>query len=481
MIAEILAIGTVGMEAVEHFLALFFRNAGAAILDREVDNTVAAGKVDRDRGIFRREGHGIVEQIVYYPFEAHRDTHDGIGSAARMDFDLAALVLSALFAACDDIADEHVEVDALELGAREFRIDPARIGDFGDQPVDPADIMRRDIEQLGAQFGIVHLGEALGRAAQARQRVLDFVRHVGRETFHRIDPVPEGGGHIRNGAGEHADLVAAFRQAGHLNRAIAALADTHRCLHEFAQGTHDRLCEEERQQGRNQQEQQHDHGNRTAGGAYAFGDVDGIAGQQQGIAIQTDGSGGVDDVGAIRRVTQDDLRQAFLARADQFGPGRRFVAFRVDIVGQGGRADDPVEPPVHPVRDIPLIDLGRFREVEAGRCQLEAVRFQLSPRAIDPEAQALFLADLDQQRFLALYRSTGKRFCGDLRFDQRQLEPLVQQLLAIAVEIEDAAAKEHQRQDVHEQDAAGERKAARPAQFLKSRIALEDAALLSHR
>ncbi len=46
-------------------------------------------------------------------------------------------------------------------------------------------------------------------------------------------------------------------------------------------------------------------------------------GQQQRVAIQPDRGCGIDDMRAVGRVAQHDLRQAVLARAGQFGPAPR--------------------------------------------------------------------------------------------------------------------------------------------------------------
>ena len=51
----------------------------------------------------------------------------------------------------------------------------------------------------------------------------------------------------------------------------------------------------------------------------------------------------------------------------------------------------------------------------------------------------------------------GERFGGDLRFDPRKLVTLVEELLAIAVEVEHAATEQQQRLQIDDQDARGER------------------------
>ena len=53
--------------------------------------------------------------------------------------------------------------------------------------------------------------------------------------------------------------------------------------------------------------------------------------------------------------------------------------------------------------------------------------------------------------------------------------------LALACSTAAALAQQHQRDDIHQQDAPGEGKPVGPAQLVQPRIALEDAAKLNHR
>ena len=306
------------------------------------------------------------------------------------------------------------------------------------------------------------------------------MRDIGGEMFDRIDPLPQRGGHVRDRAGEHADLVAALRQARHFDLPVTALPHAHRGMDQFAQRTHDGLRKEERQQRRDHQRQQHDQRHGRTGFADAFGNVDRIARQQQRIAVEPHRRSGVDHMRAVGRIAQDDLRQAVLTRARQFGPVADIVGLGLDIVGQGGGAHHPVEPAIEPQCEGALVDFLRAWQDETGRGELEAIRFERAVGAVDPQAQALLLADLDQQRFLPLRRRASQRFGSDLRLHQRQLETLVEQLLAIGIDIDDPAAQQHQRQNVDEQDAAGEREPPRPALLLDSRIAFEDTAGFGH-
>ncbi len=63
------------------------------------------------------------------------------------------------------------------------------------------------------QARLLDLAQGFERASQRGERVLDLVRDVGGEAFDPVDPVTQGGGHVRDRAGQHADLVAPIGHA----------------------------------------------------------------------------------------------------------------------------------------------------------------------------------------------------------------------------------------------------------------------------
>ena len=72
--------------------------------------------------------------------------------------------------------------------AAQFGIDPAGFGNISDQPVNPLDIVRGDCGQFGTQLIVFDFAERFKRAAQAGERVLDFVRDIGGESLNRACP-----------------------------------------------------------------------------------------------------------------------------------------------------------------------------------------------------------------------------------------------------------------------------------------------------
>src|SRR5688572_5047162 len=83
MLAEILAVGTEAVEALEDRFARFGRHAGPFILD--ADDRVAAdpGRADLDQAAGRREGDGIVDEIVDRAGKPRFVAHDHRASDAR--------------------------------------------------------------------------------------------------------------------------------------------------------------------------------------------------------------------------------------------------------------------------------------------------------------------------------------------------------------------------------------------------------------
>ena len=66
----------------------------------------------------------------------------------------------------------------------------------------------------------------------------DFMRDIGGEAFHGVDPVAQRPGHVGNSAGQHPDFIAPVWQAWNLHLAIAPLPHPHCCLNQFTQGPH---------------------------------------------------------------------------------------------------------------------------------------------------------------------------------------------------------------------------------------------------
>ena len=215
MLAEGLVRRAQRVEPLEHPVARFGGDAGAVVGDRDLHPPAAARQLHLDRRARARERDGIVEQVVQHAFELGSVARDHLVLAVGPAHEHAAVgVDAALVALADETVDQPPHVDRLEGGAAQLGIDAAGVGDLGDEEVDPAHVVGGDADQLPAQVGIGHPVEAFEGAAQRCQRVLQFVGDIGGKAFHRVDALAQGCGHVGDGAGEQADLVAAGGERG---------------------------------------------------------------------------------------------------------------------------------------------------------------------------------------------------------------------------------------------------------------------------
>ena len=149
--------------------------------------------------------------------------------------------------------DQLAEIDRVEMGARQFGVEPRGVGDLDDQPVEPADVVADDIEQTATHRRVLDPFERVDGRAERRQGVLHFVSHVGRERLGRVDPPAQALRHVAERARQQPDLVAPLGQERHVDLAVAAEPYPVRGVGQRAQGQSDGLGEEARQQDRDDQ------------------------------------------------------------------------------------------------------------------------------------------------------------------------------------------------------------------------------------
>ena len=93
--------------------------------------------------------------------------------------------------------------------AGKFRIQPRRIGDVRNQPIQPLDVILDDGDQAVALFRRAGIFDGFNGRAQGSQRVLQFMRNVCCKSLDGLDAVVQGTGHFPQGAGQVPDLVTA--------------------------------------------------------------------------------------------------------------------------------------------------------------------------------------------------------------------------------------------------------------------------------
>ena len=118
--------------------------------------------------------------------------------------------------------------------AEDIFLKPVRIGmpaytgglaDVVDQPIEPEHVLANDVEQLLAQRRVLDFVEAVDGTAQRSEGVLQLVGDIGRERLDIVDAVSQGLAHVRDRPRQRPDLIAARRQARHLDLPGTAEAD----------------------------------------------------------------------------------------------------------------------------------------------------------------------------------------------------------------------------------------------------------------
>ena len=370
----------------------------------------------------------------------------------------------AAFGACADhrLGQCH-QVDLLELGAAELSVDPAGVGNLGHQAVDPFYIVRGDRGELGPQLIVLDLFQGLQRRAQAGERVLDLVRHVGRKGLDRVDPVTQGSAHVRQCAGEQPDLVAAVGQPRHFDRTVASQPDADRGADQRAQRLDYGAREEQRKLDRQQQRHPQDNCQCLAGIAHRLRNIGSGAGGQQQFALVAHRAGGVDHRGLVGRGAAGDHGDLAARGLHQFGPAGRRIGRGVAVSRDLSAAERPVHRAVEHPRDIavPWV-LSRIGKDEAGPGEDLAVERQPPISAVQPQPQVLIFADLFKQSGAPARRSLGQGGGCNLNLGSGQLEPFREQLLAQRIEVEQAPRHQPQRDQVDRQNAHGQRGAPGP-------------------
>ena len=100
------------------------------------------------------------------------------------------------------------------LCARQFGIEPAGVGDIGDQPVEAPHVVLDDGVEPLAILGALGQRQGFDGRAQRGQRVLELMRHVGGEALDGLDAVVER----RRSSAQRAAADGRSRRGGRRNR-----------------------------------------------------------------------------------------------------------------------------------------------------------------------------------------------------------------------------------------------------------------------
>ena len=217
MQAERLAPRALAVKAVEYRLRGAGRQAGAVVLDRRRDLAAARLEADADGPAGRAERDRVVDQVEENLRQPVLDSaHPGVGAGRRPQDDLRPAAGGLAAFDRDHRLQQPRHVDRREGGPREFGVEPRRGRNVGDQPVHPGDVLRQDLAQAPPRRRVLHPDEGVDGGLQARQRVLELVRHVGGEALDLVDAGAQLAGHPAQRDGQIADLVAAPAHVGDL-------------------------------------------------------------------------------------------------------------------------------------------------------------------------------------------------------------------------------------------------------------------------
>ena len=330
--------------------------------------------------------------------------------------------------------------------------------------------MGGNADQFRAQVRVVDPWQRVDRAAQRGKGVLDLVRDIGGECLDRVDPLAQRGGHVGDRPGQQADLVAPLRQPRHHHRAVPARSHPHRRADQQLQRLDDGARQEQRQLDRDHQRDADNDRQCLARVSDLVDDIAGVAGGQQDLVTLAIRDGGGNHRRAVGRAAQAHGRLAGLARLADFRPGIGRGNRRLDIVGHGRRSDQVVHRIVEKLCGLhrPRLAGGRG-EREAGFVGYqEAVGQLASLGIIEPQPQHLLAADPRQQRLALAARGFGQRVSDDQGFGAGQLEAFRDQLLAIGIEVDHARPHQPEHDQVHREDAGGQRESAGPEQPVRA-------------
>ncbi len=179
----------------------------------------------------------------------HRE--DVVGAAAfEPHFDGDIVAASRFVGDARQRIEQPANIDRGHVLALQFGIEPARVGNVRDQPVEPPDVVLDHFEQPRAAALVARQRQRFDRRTQRGQRILQFMGDVGGEHLDRLDAVIERFCHVAQRAGKMTDFVAAAGEIGNLDAGPDPAADALGAVGKPADGAGD---------GAGQQQRQHDH------------------------------------------------------------------------------------------------------------------------------------------------------------------------------------------------------------------------------
>jgi len=215
MLSEGLRIGPGRMKALENLLSLLRADPGSLVGDMDGDLIPIRGCRYLDKTAFGGKRDSIVEQIAEHPLQTSSvPHHPGDIFCRSREGDMDTEIGRPLLARGEQLLQHLADINRFKLCPRQFGIDAGGIGNVVDQPVNTANIVIGDIQQLFLQCRFLDPFQSLQRRAKRGEGVLDFMADIGSERFRGIDSIAQGRAHIGKGATQLADFIAPVRHSG---------------------------------------------------------------------------------------------------------------------------------------------------------------------------------------------------------------------------------------------------------------------------
>ena len=282
------------------------------------------------------------------------------------------------------------------------------------------------------------------------------MRDVGGKGLDIVDPLAERLAHVGNRAREQADLVSPRRQPRHPNLAGSAEPDAVRGKGDPAERPDDGPGEEQRQQHRYQDRDPHRDRQPGALAAHRPGEAALVGRDEQGSAV--DRRGRREDRSQVRRGADHVGDFVGSLGLPGFGPSGDDIRCRLYEIGRIFGADQRIEAAIERARGIFHPALGsRVAQSVCGAGQGPAVGDQSAIGAIKADPASGRFADRGDCPGALLWRDRAGDDGADLGLSHRPLDPLLAQLVAEGIEIDDSQREDQHREDVDGENSPGER------------------------
>src|SRR5215471_17093045 len=199
--ARILAkslMGPVGVKALEDLVESVGTDAGAVIVDHDLDVVLHASAEDTHTAVRRRERSRVLNDVIDHLAQGIATAHHERALIAALEFDRNPYTVVTFDLVCDgnDGSQKLHQIYRNRIDTLHFGVEAAGIRNIGDQPIQALHIVLDDGKKSASTVFGFHQRQGLDSGAQRGERVLEFVRDVGSKALHRLDATVHGCRHL---------------------------------------------------------------------------------------------------------------------------------------------------------------------------------------------------------------------------------------------------------------------------------------------